>query len=190
MTQPDTPEAMIDALTETWFGTPVGPLRDRWFDKRPAFDTQLRDHFGPWVDPAANGELDDLATTARGTVALAVLLDQVPRNAWRDTPRSFAYDPAALRVARRAVAQGIDKSCLPVERLFLYLPFEHSEDLADQDTCIALIETLGNDQWLEYAHRHREIILRFGRFPHRNAVLGRPSKPEELDFLTRPGSSF
>lgn len=187
---PTPPDTLLADLHEVWFGSPAGPMRDRWFDKRPAFDAMLRNRFGPWVGPAAEGAFDHQVHTIDAIVAATVLLDQIPRNAWRQSARSFAYGDAALRMARRAISSGLDQAALPVQRMFLYLPFEHSEALSDQNTSIALFEMLNNDHWLEYAHRHRDIIRRFGRFPHRNAILGRPSTDEEIGFLRLPGSSF
>ena len=114
----------------------------------------------------------------------------MPRNLYRGTPAAFAQDPKAREVARRAVAAGLDADLAVAERLFLYLPFEHSEDATDQTLAVELVEHLGDPDWTDATRRHRDIILRFGRFPHRNAALGRQSTPEELAFLAEPGSSF
>ena len=120
-----------------------------------------------------------------------LLLDQVPRNLYRDDPRAYPGDAAARAVTRRAIEAGFDRELGQAQRLFLYLPLEHSEVLADQEDCCRLVEELtDNPDWADYARQHRDIIARFGRFPHRNTVLGRESTPEEQDFLNRPGSSF
>jgi len=170
-----------------WF---TDEARARWFDKDAAFDAACRDRLGVLARDAAAGRLDGWAAMPRGALALVILLDQVPRNLHRGTPAAFAQDAKAREVARRAVAAGLDAALGPEERLFLYLPFEHGEDAADQALAVDLIEALGDPEWAESARRHRDIILRFGRFPHRNVALGRPSTPEELAFLAGPDSSF
>jgi uncharacterized protein (DUF924 family) len=164
--------------------------RERWFERDPAFDAEIARRFAPSIEDAAAGRLDAFAGEPRGALALCVLLDQFPRNVWRGTPRAFAQDEAARRVADRAVAAGLDRGLPPEQRLFLYLPFEHSESLADQERSVALMAGLGDAEWLDYARRHRDVIARFGRFPHRNEILGRASTPEEEAFLREPGSSF
>ncbi|HEX6012488.1 MAG TPA: DUF924 family protein [Geminicoccaceae bacterium] len=179
-------QALEDVLS-FWFA-PDG--RERWFEPDPAFDAEIARRFAPMVGDAAAGRLDAFAGEPRGALALCVLLDQFPRSIWRGTPRAFAQDEAARRVADRAVAAGLDRDLPPEQRLFLYLPFEHSESLADQERSVALMAGLGDAEWLDYAVRHRDVIARFGRFPHRNAVLGRESTPEEAAFLAEPGSSF
>jgi len=124
---------------------------------------------------------------------LIILLDQLSRNVFRGSPEAFAADPHARDIARRMVATGLDASLTPVERIFIYLPFEHSEDLADQDQSVRLFETLRGDlgdKTTDYADRHREVIREFGRFPHRNAVLGRQNTPAEEEYLARPGAGF
>ena len=138
----------------------------------------------------AQGELAARAAEPRGALASCLVLDQLPRNLFRGTPRAFAYDPLARAIARRTVAAGLDRQLDAKARLFLYLPFEHSEEIADQREAVRLCEELGNAGWLDYARRHLVIIERFGRFPHRNAILGRVSTPEEVAFLREPGSSF
>jgi uncharacterized protein (DUF924 family) len=170
-----------------WFA-PGG--EGRWFKPDPAFDAEIRRRFAPLVEEAGAGRLDGWGATPDGAVALCLLLDQFPRNIWRGTPRAFAHDPAARRVAGAALAAGHDARLPPPRRLFLYLPFEHSEDPADQDRSCALIAGLGDAEWLDYARRHRDVVARFGRFPHRNAILGRASTAEEARFLQQPGSSF
>ena len=170
-----------------WFDETAPNL---WFEKNDAFDATLRARFGDRHAEAAAGCLVDWEETADGRLALLLLLDQMSRNLYRGDPRAFAQDARARAVARRAVAAG-DHVFAPRERCqFLFLPFEHSEDLADQLWCEALFRALGDDNLLDYAVRHRVIVERFGRFPHRNAALGRTSTAEELAFLTEPNSSF
>ena len=179
-----------------WFGAPAerGKPHKRWFEKSDAFDREVRERFLPLYEAGFEGKLSGWKAGPRDCLALIVLLDQFPRNMFRGTPRAFAADPLALDTARYAVAQGYDKVLLPVERLFVYLPFEHSEALADQVRSCELTKPL--DAFEEtadvyrYALAHRDVIQRFGRFPHRNAILGRASTPEETDFLQQPGSSF
>jgi uncharacterized protein (DUF924 family) len=179
-----------------WFGPPgePGKPQKRWFVKSDAFDRAIRERFVPLHEAAAAGKLAHLKETAADCLALILLLDQFPRNMFRGTPRAFASDALALEAARHAVQAGFDRSMLAVERMFTYLPFEHSEALADQELACELTKPLdviepGLDAH-RYALAHRDIIRRFGRFPHRNAILGRASTPEELEFLKGPGSSF
>jgi uncharacterized protein (DUF924 family) len=179
-----------------WFGPPAerGKRHKRWFVKSDAFDREIRERFLPLYEQAAAGKLAHLKENAADCLSLIVLLDQFPRNMFRGTPRVFATDPLALETARHAVARGFDRTMLPVERMFVYLPFEHSEALADQMKSCELAKPLDafsetNDVY-RYAVLHHDIIERFGRFPHRNAILGRTSTPEELEFLKGPGSSF
>jgi uncharacterized protein (DUF924 family) len=169
-----------------------------WFRRDDAFDADLRARFGDTHAAATRGELDDWTRTPRGTLALVIVLDQMSRNLYRDDPRAFANDPRALALARELVrTRGID-TLAPIERMFVLLPFEHSEDLAAQRDGVAEFETVAaaapGDQMLamglDYAKRHAAVIERFGRFPHRNAVLGRASTPEEAAFLEQPGSRF
>jgi uncharacterized protein (DUF924 family) len=179
-----------------WFGPPParGPRDARWFGKDEAFDRECRERFLPLHQRAAAGELDRWETEAQDCLALILLLDQFPRNMFRGTPRAFATDSLALEAARRAVARRFDKGMLPVERMFLYLPFEHSESLADQMSACELMKPLEafaeTEDAYRYAVAHRKIIERFGRFPHRNAILARASTPEETEFLKQPGSGF
>ena len=179
-----------------WFGPAAerGKPHKRWFVNSEAFDREVRERFLPLYEEAAAGKLAHLKESAADCLALIVVLDQFPRNMFRGTPRAFATDSLALETARHAVASGFDRALLPVERLFVYLPFEHSEVLADQERSCDLTRALDaypetNDVY-RYALAHRDIIQRFGRFPHRNAILGRSSTPEELEFLKGPGSSF
>ena len=169
------------------FWREAGPTR--WFKKDEVFDDEIRRRFREVHEAAAEGSLSGWEKNAEGALALLILLDQFPRNMFRGTARAFASDPLALESARLALERGWDRGMLPVEQLFVYLPFEHSESLADQDRACELMKEFGAEQ-RDYAERHREIIRRFGRFPHRNAILGRESTPEEVEFLKQPGSGF
>lgn len=186
--------AVAAAVLDFWFGWPdsagFGRPRAAWFRRDPAFDADIRARFLADQELAAAGAYDGLATAPPGALALILMLDQFPRNLFRGSARAFACDPAARHVAARVVDAGWDRAMRDVERLFLYLPFEHSEDLADQDRSVALIAALGDGEWTRYAERHREIVQRFGRFPHRNAALGRETTAAERAFLLEPNSSF
>jgi uncharacterized protein (DUF924 family) len=177
-----------------WFGdTPVA--RAEWFKKDAAFDAQIAERFGPLIEQALAGGLGDWADAPDTALARILLLDQFTRNAFRDTPRAFAGDARALAAAREMVARGQDQALPPLRRAFVYLPFEHAEDRAVQRESLVLHAALARDDpslasQEDYAKRHAEIIERFGRFPHRNLVLGRVSTDEERAFLQQPGSSF
>ena len=182
-----------------WFGAPGdahhNKTRQEWFRKDDAFDAEIRSRFGTLIDDALDGKLAPWATTADGALAQILVLDQFTRNAFRGTPRSFAGDAQALTLARTLVADGRDRTLPGVRRSFVYLPFEHAEDLATQDQSLVLFKQLARDEpeqasLTTWAERHHAIIARFGRFPHRNAILGRPSTPEEEAFLREPGSGF
>lgn len=163
----------------------------QWFKGSEAFDAEVRRALLPLYEAACDGRYESWRRDPRGCLALVILLDQVPRNLHRGTPQAFASDAAALDVTRHALREGFAPALSEVERLFLYMPLEHSEDLKDQRDCVRLTAALeSNREWLSYAEGHRDIIARFGRFPHRNAVLGRESSEEELDFLKQPNSSF
>jgi len=181
-------------VLDFWFGKPPGPRRRAWFGKDALFDESIRVRFLTLHNVAAGGACAAWPETAEGALALIVLTDQFPRNLFRGSGRAFATDAIALAAARHVVDKRWDSSMLPVERMFVYLPFEHSEVLADQDRSCALFEPLNGlpetADAVEYSERHRAIIQRFGRFPHRNAALGRESTPEETGFLTQPGSGF
>ena len=179
----------IAEVLDFWFAPET---RSRWFEASEAFDAEMRRVLGPWHEAAAAGRLEGWPDTAEGCLALCILLDQAPRNMFRNTLRAFASDAAAKAVAEHALGRGFDLAIPDKDRrIFLYLPFEHSEDLADQERCVALCrERIDDAEYLRYVERHREIIARFGRFPHRNAILGRPSTPEERAFLAEPFSSF
>lgn len=168
-----------------WFGSD----RKAWFEKNPAFDAEIHRRFLPLYEEACAGALEDWKKSPQSCLALVILLDQFPRNMFRGLARAFAADALALDAARQAVDLHFDADLSIDERTFLYLPFEHSESLADQERCCALMQPLGEDLY-RYATRHREIIARFGRFPHRNAPLGRESTPEETAFINTPGSGF
>jgi uncharacterized protein (DUF924 family) len=168
--------------------------REEWFRKDAAFDAAIRERFGDLIARALAGGLGEWCVQPRGALARVLVLDQFTRNAFRDTPDAFAGDARALATAKAALAQGFDRGLAPVERWFLYMPFEHSEVLEDQSRAVALFEALaaetGLDAPLEWARKHEAVIRRFGRFPHRNDILGRASTPEEAAFLQTPGSSF
>jgi uncharacterized protein (DUF924 family) len=160
-----------------------------WFAKNPAFDVAVRARYLALHEAAAAGLLAHWADDARSGLALVLVLDQFPRNMFRGEARAFQTDALARAAARVILERGWDKAMTRSEQLFAYLPFEHSETLADQDLCCGLMKDF-EPELLRYALRHREIIARFGRFPHRNAVLGRASTPAELAFLEEPGSTF
>lgn len=187
------------AVLDFWFGAPGsatdGKPRAEWFRKSDAFDRTIERAFAPLIEAALGGALRDWDGQPASALARILLLDQFTRNVFRDTPRAFAGDALALAAAQALVASGGDLGLSPWQRSFVYLPFEHAEDLAMQDESMRLFtrldgEAQGFAATLDYARRHRAIIERFGRFPHRNAILGRESTPEELAFLQQPGSSF
>ncbi len=166
------------------FWTDAGP--DKWFDGGPSFDAAFRDRFLDSHMAAARRELDDWSGTEEGALALMILLDQYPRNCFRGTGHMYATDPLALSFARRAVKAGHDLAVKPELRTFFYLPFAHSERLEDQEESVRLSLPLGEEN-VGHAARHRDIIARFGRFPHRNPMLGRETTPEEREFLDAGG---
>lgn len=183
-------------VLEFWFGVgdDHGRRRKRWFAKNGAFDAEIGERFAPLLKDLTAGRHRDWLLEPAACLARIVVLDQFPRQIFRGSAAAFAADPLGLEAARHAVAQHYDEGMLPVERLFTYLPFEHSESLEDQERACALMQPLAqfpetNDA-LRYAIAHRDIIARFHRFPHRNAALGRASTPEELEFLRQPGSAF
>ena len=185
-------------VLDFWFaplGSPeFGKPRAAWFEKSQAFDDVIRARFPDLHRRAAAGALQAWRDSADALLALIVVLDQFPRNLFRGSSAAFATDAQALAAAQLAVARGFDVQLLPVQRWFVYLPFEHAEDLAQQRRSLELFERLRGDPAsagsIDYARRHFDIIARFGRFPHRNAALGRVSTPEEAEFLTQPGSGF
>ncbi len=188
----------IGAVLSFWFGADDGPdagrAREAWFRKDPAFDEAIRAAFGGLVEEAAAGGLAGWADDHRGALAELLVCDQFPRNLFRGEARAFALDARALALARRLVADGRDRHYLPVQRAFVYLPFEHAESLAEQRESVRLFGTLRDDAqaggYAEWAVRHLEVIERFGRFPHRNDALGRISTAQERAFLAEPGSRF
>lgn len=187
-----------EAILTFWFGQPdeseYGKSRKIWFTKDPAFDREIRDRFYEDYKLAAAGTLDHWRELPQSCLALIILLDQFPRNMFRGQPQAFATDPQALAAAQYAVERGFDQQLLPVQRWFVYLPFEHSENLEHQNQCVALYQQLSDHpeslETIDYALRHRAVIERFGRFPHRNKILGRETTPKEAEFLKQPGSSF
>lgn len=190
--------AEIDDILSFWFARPgeagYGERREIWWQSTPEFDTEIGARFAGACERAAAGEFEHWAEDARGALALILLFDQFPRNLYRGTPRAFATDARALGLAKDAVARGFDREVTSLERVFFYTPFEHSERLEDQRRGVAFFQALGDGplvrESVRFAKRHLEIIERFGRFPHRNAVLGRASTVEEAAFLTEPESSF
>ena len=184
----DADQTWRDAILSFWFDE-VGP--QQWFTSDPTLDEAIRRRFLATHEAiAADFDLAANMVSPRQALATVIVLDQLPRNLFRGTPRAFATDPLALLVAAEAVGRGLDRALEPPQRMFLYLPFEHSEAIADQDRSVELIGSLGDARWLAYAHAHRDIIARFGRFPHRNAINGLASTSEEQAFLQQPDSSF
>ncbi len=161
----------------------------KWFARDEAFDAEFRKRFEHSHHAAARGEYAAWLETADGALAAILLLDQFPRNCFRGSAHSYATDGLARRYAERAIAAGLDTQGDPQLRVFFYLPYEHSEGLEDQDRCVALVAGLGNAEYASFAEVHRDLIVRFGRFPHRNAALGRESTREELEFLAEGGFS-
>jgi uncharacterized protein (DUF924 family) len=181
------PRDWVGEVLKFWFEeTP----REMWFKKDPAFDAQVRRRFLALHEVLAGQTSEDLFKDARTALAAIIVFDQMSRNMFRDSPRAFAMDEKARGIALAVVAQGFDAGMTKDERLFCYLPFEHAEDPQAQVRCVALMAALGDPDLTKWAEVHKAIIDRFGRFPHRNAVLGRTSTPEELAFLERPGSGF
>jgi uncharacterized protein (DUF924 family) len=192
-------DPQAQAVLDFWFGR-AGDAdylqpRAAWFRKDEAFDAAIRDEFGAVIEAALRGELRPWAGTPASAVAWIVVLDQFPRNAFRGSARMFAGDALALAAARALVATGADRTLPGVMRQFVYLPFEHAEDLGVQHESIRLFAELARDEPAlaglpEWARKHMEIVARFGRYPHRNALLGRASTAEEIEFLQQPGSGF
>ncbi len=189
---------MAASVLEFWFGIPAsaefGHTRPFWFKKSSATDELIRTRYAGAVEAALRGEFDAwIKRDERSALALILLLDQFTRNLYRDTPAAFVGDDAALAVVRGLVAAGRDAKLAPIERWFAYMPYEHSESLADQDESLRLFGALAADgltEPLKWARSHHDVIARFGRFPHRNEILGRASTAEEIDFLRQPGSRF
>ena len=181
-------------VLDSWFGAPgsvhCGRPRSAWFRKSDEFDALIRRRFQHLHERAAAGRLAPWRDSPLTLLALIVVLDQFPRNIFRDSRRAFETDAMALDGARRMIALHWDERLSSVERQFCYLPFEHAEDLGAQRTCLHCFGELGQADLLEWAQKHYDIVERFGRFPHRNAVLGRESTPDEIEFLKQPGSRF
>lgn len=185
------------AVLDFWFAPENQP---RWFSGDESFDRQIRARYAADVETAAHGGFRDWADTPTGWLALLILLDQFPRNLYRGDPRAWAQDVGAQRLALSGVAEGFDRQLPSLQRVFAYLPLEHAENMGLQDRSVVLFEALCNDvpplerpryaDFLDYARRHRDVIARFGRFPHRNAVLGRDSTDAEMAYLARPGAGF
>lgn len=189
---PDIPAAARDVL-DFWFGE-VDP--EQWFERDDAFDELIRARFAQTVGAARDGTLDDWAGTPHGCLALILLIDQFSRNLHRASPLAWSADDRARALTKRALNASYDDALAHDERTFLYMPLMHSEDPADQELSVELYRALAaegaerGESTLDYAVRHRDIVARFGRFPHRNAVVGRASTPEEIEFLEEPGSAF
>ncbi|AZN71388.1 DUF924 domain-containing protein [Georhizobium profundi] len=176
----------VDIL-DFWFDT-LTP--EDWFKKSDQTDAIIREKFAATHLSLARRILDGWRVDADARLALIIVLDQFPRNIYRETPLAFATDGLALREARRAVDAGLDKAVADDRRVFFYMPFEHSENLADQNRAVSLISALGDETYTKYAEAHRDVIVEFGRFPHRNQILGRTSTPAEQRYLEKPGSGF
>ncbi len=172
-------------LLELWFDEASKPF---WFRSTPEFDRQLAKRFGALWERGRSGTLADWQTSAEGCLALVILLDQIPLNIFRNQPLSFSTEQASREVAEYAIARGWDKQLDNTRRAFLYLPFMHSESKADQDRSVALFEAAGLNDNLKWARHHRDIVHRFGRFPHRNEILGRESTRDELAYLAGEGA--
>lgn len=193
-------------LLDWWFGHVESPdeiAADKgklWFGKKDSQDLEARERFGVFVDQALAGELTEWTQRPEGWLALVLLLDQLPRMIFRDTPKAFSGDLRAQKLVAQGIAADFDRKLKPIQRVFIYLVFEHCENLAVQNEAVSRFIDLVAEQPeaeravfadnLDYAERHRKVIARFGRFPHRNAVLGRESTAEELAFLSQPGSRF
>lgn len=199
------PNACKDVL-DFWFGAYVDEVQCAsqqsalWWGKNSQMDRQIQAMFESDLRALAQGRREDWLQTSHGRLAAIIVLDQFSRNIYRGTPQAFANDSQALQLCEEGLAMGADRQLRPLQRVFFYLPLEHSESLAQQVRCVTLFETLKNNvalenrmlfsDYLDFAQRHKAIIEQFGRFPHRNAVLGRQSTPEETQFLKQPGSAF
>lgn len=199
-------EAVRDELLEFWFGDSPDDAEvaankaELWWGHRADLDEELQARFGAAASAAAAGVIDHWVYRPQGRLALILLLDQLPRAIHRGTPEAFAQDAKAREVARKGLNSGAHKLLRPIQRVFFYLPFQHSEELEDQDLSVELYRGLAAEvpdalratfaESVDFAVRHRDVIRRFGRFPHRNVILGRVPTPEEIEFLEQPGSSF
>ena len=183
----DDAKGAIQDLIDFWFAE---SSKARWYQSTHDFDQQCLDRFGKLVEAASAGRLDQWAETPSGALALCLLLDQMPRNIYRSTPKAFQSDPKALSTATDAIERGFDQELDLEKRPFLYLPFMHSEALAAQERSISLSKTLGNEEAVKHAIEHADTIRRFGRFPHRNAILGRVSTDEEKAYLKSGAKTY
>lgn len=178
-----------EEILDFWFvkSSPV-----QWFQKSELFDTEIKNRFSGIFNQAMSGVCDDWMSTPRGSLALTIVLDQFSRNMFRGTPKAFEADPKARQVAEQTIDKGFDQQLSTQERFFIYLPFEHSENLEDQRRSVALFAEMKEQEPVgyDYALRHLDVIERFGRFPHRNEILGRTSTAEELEYLAQPGAGF
>ena len=199
MTDLDHSAADAQAVLDFWFaaqGEPEhGAVRDLWFRKSDDTDRQINERFGPLIEQALRGELETWAAAPQSALAQIVLLDQFTRNTFRDTPRAFAGDKRALAAAMAMVGSRQDENLLPVQRVFVYLPFEHAEGMVMQEEALRLFNRLvvgapELQNMLDYAQRHHDVVQRFCRFPHRYVILGRQSTTDEIEFLKQPGSRF
>lgn len=167
-------------IIDFWFSQPVRPM---WFQSTPEFDAELRQRYEPLWESARVGAIDHWENQAEGALALVIVLDQFPLNMYRGLPLGFSTEAQALKVSLRAIQGGLDLRFLESQKAFLYMPFMHSEDLADQTFSVSLFGNAGLESNLRFARHHHEIIQRFGRFPHRNRILGRESTAEEIEYL-------
>jgi len=179
----ETPETVLNF----WFNelTPKD-----WFVKSDDIDASITDRFSGLHLALSRGVSDEWRATPEARLALIIVFDQFPRNIYRGSPLAFATDGLALKEAKAALAMGADKAIVEDRRIFFYMPFEHAEDIAEQERCVTLFEALGNANYLDYANQHHDIIARYGRFPHRNPILGRASTAEEKAYLATPGAGF
>ncbi len=190
--------ASIEEILDFWFLPGDGPgfkkSKTKWFNKNDDFDKEITSRFLGDYEKAADGKRDAWQETASGCLALILLLDQFSRNMFRGSAKSFEADPKALEIASHAIDNGFDKTFGPHQRIFFYLPYEHHEDIADQEYCLELIRgipgAMDEGGYYTWAKAHYDIIAQFGHFPHRNEVLGRKSTAEEIEFLKQEGSSF
>ena len=188
----------MNEVLDFWFGPSnspeLGKVQNKWFEKNADFDAEILTNFLPQYELAASDQLNNWQESAQSCLALILLLDQFPRNMFRGTTQAFATDSKALAAAEYAVNNNFDRELLTVQKWFIYLPFEHSENLENQQKSVELFRQLSgkpeSDSVIDFAVRHFKIIERFGRFPHRNQILGRETTPEEAEFLKQPGSAF
>ncbi|MGL5058554.1 MAG: DUF924 family protein [Microcoleus sp.] len=198
MKEPSATTSPAREILDFWFGKPDSPefgnSQKKWFEKNLDFDSEVRSRFLQQYELAVSDRLNAWQDSPQECLAFIILLDQFSRNMFRGTPQAFAADGRALSAAEKAVKNKFDREFLPVQRWFIYLPFEHSENLSHQQKSVELFSQLGSDadskMVIDYAKRHLEVIERFGRFPHRNQILGRETTPEEAEFLKQPGSGF